>query len=130
MFSDSPRDVRYWGVVAAVFGFLAVALGAFGAHGMRDVLGAAGLQTNNTAVHYQFFHSLALLLTTAMMAASTQHGWRIAAGCFLAGILLFSGSLYALVLTGNTWLGMITPAGGLCFLAGWSALALTFWRAR
>ena len=106
--------------LAAGLCFLAVALGAFGAHSLKGTL-AANAMTDvwNKAVLYQFVHALALLVLAALPAAS-----RAAVGLFVAGIVLFSGSLYLLALTNIKWLGAITPLGGLCFLAGWVCLAV------
>ena len=104
--------------------FLAVALGAFGAHGLRDLLERNGTaHTWETAVFYHFVHSLGLLLLAALTAgARSPKGPGL---CFLAGIVLFSGSLYALALTGVKLLGAITPLGGVAFLVGWAWVALT-----
>jgi uncharacterized membrane protein YgdD (TMEM256/DUF423 family) len=103
-----------WGAALAGFG---VILGAFGAHGLRDRLSESALNWYQTGVHYHLIHALGIL--AAGWAASTARGrwcaW--AAGLFGAGIALFSGSLYAMALTGRTALGLITPLGGLCFIA-------------
>lgn len=101
--------------IAAVLCFLAVALGAFGAHSLKGVLAANGtLEVWKTAVLYHLAHGIALL-------ALALHGAVNRGACFLfvAGVALFSGSLYLLALTNIRWLGAITPLGGLCFLAGW-----------
>ena len=106
--------------IAAVFCFLAVALGAFGAHGLQSTLEARGMLDGwNKAVFYQFIHAIALLVLA--MYPTINRG----ACCLLiAGILLFSGSLYLLALTNLRWLGAVTPLGGLCFLAGWAWLVI------
>ena len=111
-------------LLGAIFGFLGVGLGAFGAHGLRGRLGPDMLAVFETGVRYHMYHALALIATSLLMARMS--GWLIqAAGwCFVAGILLFSGSLYALALSGVTVLGAITPLGGLAFLAGWACLAI------
>ena len=111
-------------LVGAVLGFLGVALGAFGAHGLRGRLSPEMLAVFETGVRYQMYHALALPLTSLLMAR--MGGWLVnAAGwCFIAGIAIFSGSLYALALSGVTILGAITPIGGLAFLAGWACLAI------
>jgi uncharacterized membrane protein YgdD (TMEM256/DUF423 family) len=111
-------------LVGAVAAFLGVALGAFGAHGLRARISPEMLAVFETAVRYQMYHALALVLTSVLM--SRMGGWlAVTAGwCFIAGIALFSGSLYALALTGVTVLGAITPLGGLAFLAGWACLSL------
>ena len=110
--------------LAAISGFLAVALGAFGAHGLKDRLPADLLAVWQTAVQYQFRHTLALLGVGILLAqgfsprALTVSGW-----LFTAGIALFSGSLYLLCLTGQRWLGAITPIGGVLWLVAWGCLA-------
>ena len=101
---------------------LAVALGAFGAHGLRSTLTAEMLETFEVAVRYQMYHSLGML-AAAWAALQWQNPLTTAAGwCFFAGILIFSGSLYILSLTGIRWLGAITPIGGLAFIVGWGCL--------
>ena len=100
-----------------------MALGAFGAHGLRGRIEERLLDTFQTAVQYQMIHALALLLVAVLMLqAGRSLTLDIAAGAFVVGILLFSGSLYGLVLTDMRWLGPVTPLGGLCFIAGWVAL--------
>jgi uncharacterized membrane protein YgdD (TMEM256/DUF423 family) len=106
--------------VAAVLAGTAVALGAFGAHAMKE-FPAADLATFETAVRYQMYHALALLACGVLQRLGT--GTRTASIAFLAGIALFSGSLYALVWTGQRWLGAVTPIGGVAFLVGWAVLA-------
>jgi uncharacterized membrane protein YgdD (TMEM256/DUF423 family) len=110
-------------LLGAVSAFLAVALGAFGAHGLRGRLSPEMLSVFQTGVQYHMYHSLALLIVGGIM--TRMSGWLIqsAGWCFAAGIVFFSGSLYALALTGVTILGAITPIGGLLFLAGWACLA-------
>ncbi len=104
--------------LAAGLCFLAVVLGAFGAHTLRSTLELRGtLQTWQTAVLYHFIHAVALLVL-ALYGASNRGAWWL----LFAGILLFSGSLYAIALTNMRWLGPVTPLGGLCFLAGWAWL--------
>ena len=111
-------------LLGAIFGFLGVALGAFGAHGLRGRLSPEMLAVFETAVRYQMYHTLALLITGLVMARTDGWLFHLAGWCFVAGILIFSGSLYALALTGVTVLGAITPIGGLAFLAGWACLAI------
>jgi len=118
-----------FGLLGALFGFLAVGLGAFGAHGLRGRLTPEDLAVFETAVRYQMYHALALLLVAAFLARSGDGGSSLAGWAFLAGILLFSGSLYLMVFTGARWLGAVTPMGGLAFLLGWAVLAWTFLRA-
>ena len=106
--------------VGALMGFVGVGLGAFGAHGLKGRLPAEMLAVFETGVRYQMYHGLAL----GLCAVLAQLGWRIraAAICFLIGIVLFSGSLYGLVLLDARWLGPVTPIGGVAFLAGWALL--------
>jgi uncharacterized membrane protein YgdD (TMEM256/DUF423 family) len=110
-------------LIGAVSGFIGVAAGAFGAHGLRSRLSPAMLVAFETGVRYHLYHTLALLLVA--VAAARFDGWlaRGAGWSFTAGIVLFSGSLYALALTGVTTLGAVTPLGGLAFLVGWGLLA-------
>jgi uncharacterized membrane protein YgdD (TMEM256/DUF423 family) len=126
---------RLWLMMAAANGFLAVALGAFGAHGLRGMLNAAPdgvqrLQWWQTAAQYHLAHALALGLVAALaphVAGRTPHlaGW-----LFTLGIFLFSGSLYAMTLTGIRALGAVTPVGGVCLLGGWLAVLASAWRLR
>lgn len=117
-------------IIGSTIMFLGVAAGAFGAHGLAGYFSEhPELEpTYLTAVRYQLIHGLALLA----VAWATTHwpGWAVnwAGYAFLAGIILFSGSLYLLVLTNTSWLGAITPLGGLAFLAGWLLLVVAAWR--
>ena len=109
---------------AALAGFLAVALGAFGAHGLKERLAPDMMAVFQTAVQYHFYHALALLLVASLMLSKpATSGLGLSAACFVTGLLLFSGSLYLLAVTGARWLGAITPLGGLAFLIGWLALS-------
>ncbi|AZD25081.1 putative regulator [Pseudomonas chlororaphis subsp. aurantiaca] len=115
-------------MLAAFFGFTGVALGAFAAHGLKNRLSAEYLVIFHTGVTYQLVHTLALL-GVALLA--TQIPGRLvtwAGASFAIGILLFSGSLYLLTLTGFSKLGIVTPFGGLAFLVGWFLLGLAAWR--
>jgi uncharacterized membrane protein YgdD (TMEM256/DUF423 family) len=104
----------------AVLGGLGVMIGAFGAHALRPMLEAANrLDTFETAVKYQFYHALALLAIGLLLQRSNQAMFAYAGNLTLAGVLIFSGSLYILCLTGIRWLGAITPIGGLLMIAGW-----------
>ena len=119
---------RLFGVLGCVFGFLGVALGAFGAHGLKGRLSPADMAIFETGVRYQMYHSLALLLVVVLLlrggaGASPMAGW-----AFSVGILLFSGSLYVMVFSGARWLGAVTPLGGVAFLVGWALLAWSFLR--
>jgi len=111
-------------LVGAVAGFLAVALGAFGAHGLRARLSPDMLAVFETGVRYQMYHALAILIVGLILGRLDGWMFRAAAWAFTAGIVLFSGSLYLLALTGVTILGAITPIGGLAFLIGWGLLAV------
>lgn len=114
-------------LMGAVCGGLGIAAGAFGAHALKPLLTAEMHMVFETAVRYQLYHALALLLTGVLLErAAPSNGaqlLRSAGLLFLAGMLLFSGSLYLLALSGVRWLGAITPVGGLCLLAGWGLLA-------
>ncbi len=113
---------KLWLTLGAVYGFLAVGLGAFGAHALKAKLTPDLLPVWRTAVEYHFYHALALL-AVGLLARQMPSGVLSAAGvCFGLGVLLFSGSLYALALSGVRVLGAITPIGGLLFLAGWACL--------
>jgi uncharacterized membrane protein YgdD (TMEM256/DUF423 family) len=121
---------RLFFTFAAVLGFLSVALGAFGAHGLKAHLaklpdGVDRLEWWKTAALYHLTHALALALSAGWFG-QTRAG-RVACVAFCAGIVLFSGSLYTMTLTGTRWLGAITPLGGLALLVGWAALALAAW---
>ena len=119
--------MRRWVMLGGIFGCLAVILGALGAHSLKAVLNPQQLAAFKTAVHYQMVHALALVLTGLLAGSNAPvHPRRIqrAGGCFVAGILLFSGSIYGLTLGGPGFLGPLTPLGGLSFMAGW--VFLTF----
>ncbi len=116
--------MNLFGVLGAVSAFCSVAIGAFGAHALKGRLSTEALAIFETGVRYQMFHALALLLVAAFpQPRAAAAGW-----LFCAGTVLFSGSLYALALTGVRMLGAITPFGGLCFLAGWGVLAVAYAR--
>lgn len=115
--------MKLWLTTGALYGFLGVAFGAFGAHALRARLSADMLAIWKTAVDYQFYHALALLLVGLWIAQQPARALNAAGICFALGILLFSGSLYALALSGVRVLGAITPFGGLLFLLGWLSLA-------
>lgn len=121
-------------IIAALTGALTVALGAFGAHGLKDKLNEYTLGIFETAVRYQFYHVFALL-AVGLLFQSYNNGWMLWSGrLFIAGIILFCGSLYVLIyfLANNNesmkWLGAITPFGGLCFIAGWVCMAVAIWK--
>jgi uncharacterized membrane protein YgdD (TMEM256/DUF423 family) len=115
--------------LAAVLMFVAVAAGAFGAHALKARLPQDLLSAWQTGVQYHGWHALALALVGVLLQQSPDRpGLALAGWCFIAGVVLFSGSLYALALTGVRGLGAITPFGGVAFLAGWATLAWTFTR--
>ncbi|HEX4079451.1 MAG TPA: DUF423 domain-containing protein [Rhizomicrobium sp.] len=112
--------MNIWLFVAALNGFVAAAAGAFGAHGLQGRLDAQALAIFETGARYQMYHALAIgLAALALRSGAAQ----LACALFLAGIILFSGSLYLLALTGAHAFGFVTPFGGLAFLAGWATLA-------
>ena len=117
-------------LIAALNGFVAVALGAFGAHGLKQRLSADMLAIYQTGVQYHFYHTFALLAVALLLMINTVQPslLRWAGALFFVGILIFSGSLYVLSITGLRWLGAITPLGGVAFLAGWIMLAMAAWR--
>jgi uncharacterized membrane protein YgdD (TMEM256/DUF423 family) len=118
---------RLFIALGALSGCLAVAAGAFGAHGLRARLSAEMLDVFQTGATYEMYHALALLGVGILLARFSTDGstWLTVSGwMFLAGSILFSGSLYLLALSGTTWLGAITPLGGVAFLIGWLALAV------
>ena len=113
---------RLWFALGSGYALLGVAAGAFGAHILRDRISPDSLAVFETAARYHIYHALALLAVS--FAAARWPGWptSTAGWLFAVGILLFSGSLYLLSITGVRWLGAITPFGGVCFLAGWALL--------
>jgi uncharacterized membrane protein YgdD (TMEM256/DUF423 family) len=123
--------VSFYVMAGALFALLSVAAGAFGAHALSSRLSDAQLSTYETAARYQMYHAFALFVVawslTQWPTASTLP-W--SGRFFIAGILIFGGTLYALALGGPRWLGAITPIGGLCFLAGWALLFLAVWSQR
>ncbi len=114
---------------AAIAGFAGVGLGAFAAHGLKARLAPEMLAVFETAVRYQMYHAFALVAAAWGWARWRRREFTLAGVLFIAGILLFSGSLYGLALSGPRWLGPVTPVGGVAFLAGWLALAVGALRA-
>jgi uncharacterized membrane protein YgdD (TMEM256/DUF423 family) len=120
-------------LIAALNGFIAVALGAFGAHGLKQRLSADMLAVYQTGVQYHFYHTFALfavallMLQMPLLNISLSTALRWSGILFVVGIVIFSGSLYVLSITGIRWLGAITPLGGVAFLAGWLWLARAAW---
>lgn len=118
------RVSGYWIAIAGIAGATGVAMGAFGAHGLKASLSPEMMAVYQTAVQYHIWHGLGIGLAAAFMERRVEArllNW--AAGLMLAGIVVFSGSLYALAMSGVRWLGVITPLGGVAFLAAWSCLA-------
>ncbi len=118
-------NIRNTLLAGAILGLLGVAIGAFGAHALKDLLQALGrVDTFELAVRYQFYHALALLLNGLLQQVFSTPWLRYASLSFLLGCILFSGSLYALSISGVTTLAYITPFGGLLLLAGWIMLLI------
>lgn len=115
-------------LAGAVSGALAVLAGAFGAHALRARVPLDLLTAFETGARYQMYHALGLLAVALLVERVPHGGVRAAGWLFIAGTVLFSGSLYALTLTGARALGAVTPFGGICFIAGWVALAIGVWR--
>ena len=115
-------------MTAAILLALAVAIGAFGAHGLKAHHSEAMLQTWKTGVEYHFYHSLGLLIIGVLSVLMPSNLLNWSAAFLYAGIILFSGSLYILALTGIRWLGAITPLGGISFIAGWMFLAVAVFK--
>lgn len=115
--------------LASLSGMLAVTFGAFGAHALRSRLDEHSLSVFQTAVQYHFYHSLALLAVGVIALSQPQTALLRSSGyLFVVGIVVFSGSLYLLSMSGLRWLGAITPLGGLAFIAGWGCLAAASWK--
>ena len=115
---------RTFVLIGALAGFVGVGLGAFGAHGLRGRLSPEMLAVFETGVRYHMYHALALVATAALMGRLDGRLINATGWLFTAGIVLFSGSLYVVALTGVSVFGAITPIGGLAFLAGWACLAI------
>ena len=121
--------VRVFLTIAALLGGSSVGFGAFGAHALKERLSERSLEIFETAVRYQMYHALALLLVGVLMSRSqveetflTASGW-----AFIVGVVLFCGSLYALSFSGINWLGAVAPLGGLALMVGWAAIAVAAW---
>ncbi|WP_422911016.1 DUF423 domain-containing protein [Pseudomonas sp. MAC6] len=119
---------RLWLLLSACAGFTGVALGAFAAHGLKSQLTSAYLAVFQTGTHYQLVHALALFGVGLLAILRPAPLVNCAGALFSLGIALFSGSLYALTLSGISALGMVTPFGGVAFLAGWLCLGLAAWK--
>ena len=114
---------------AAILGGLSVAAGAFASHALKEQVSEHALAIFETGAKYQMYHALALLLVALLLtqAEASQTSLMVAGFAFIAGIAIFSGSLYGLSLSGIKWLGAITPLGGVAFLVGWGCLAIAAW---
>ncbi|NEV61541.1 DUF423 domain-containing protein [Thiorhodococcus minor] len=125
------KQASNWLLIGALCGFLSVALGAFGAHGLKDRIDPQLLANWDTAASYLGLHAVAILISGLVLLSAPEARWvRGAAAAFLVGVTLFSGSLFVMALTGVRALGMITPIGGVSLLLGWVLLALGAWRLR
>ncbi len=126
---SSESETRRLVVLAAAIGFIGVAAGAFGAHALADRVPAARLATFETGARYALYHALALLGIAALTRwwPEPHRMLRWSGYLMAAGVVLFSGSLFMLVLTDTPWLGAVTPLGGVCFLLGWAVLGTTAW---
>jgi uncharacterized membrane protein YgdD (TMEM256/DUF423 family) len=119
---------RLFILIAAISGLIAVVLGAFAAHGLKQMLAPAALYVFQTGVQYQMYHALALLVVGVLMLIKPSlSGLKASGVAYILGTLLFSGSLYALALGAPRWVGPITPLGGLSFMLGWLLLAMAAW---
>jgi len=115
-------------MTASILLALAVAIGAFGAHGLKQHISGEMLQTYKTGVEYHFYHALGLLLIGVLAISFPSELLKWSAIFMVAGIVLFSGSLYVLAISGIKWIGAITPVGGLGFIAGWVLLFFAVWK--
>jgi uncharacterized membrane protein YgdD (TMEM256/DUF423 family) len=113
-------------LLGSVFGFFGVAFGAFGAHGLKNIIAPEMLLVFETGVRYQIYHTFAIFIVAAFV--DKYPALKYSGRLFGAGIVLFSGSLYILALTGISMFGIVTPFGGLCFLAGWTVIGVTAFR--
>ena len=114
---------KQWMLAGSLFGFFSVALGAFGAHALKESLSERSMEVFQTGIHYQMFHAMALLALGLWSAYQPSASTSFAGWAFVLGVILFSGSLYALAVTQIHYLGMITPLGGVLFLLGWLSFA-------
>jgi uncharacterized membrane protein YgdD (TMEM256/DUF423 family) len=120
---------RIFLAIASILGAISVVFGAFASHALKDRLSANSLAIWETGTKYQMYHALALMLVALLISRFPDSVLLVAAGyAFITGIFIFSGSLYALTLTGIRWLGAITPIGGMALIIGWLCLALATWR--
>lgn len=120
--------MHFFTLAGAVSGFIAVLLGAFGAHGLKQILDEYSLKVFHTGVEYQFYHAFVLLVVGLLLNQKEIPQLKYSGYAFLIGTVIFSGSLYLLALTKVKVLGAITPIGGVCFLVGWFFLAQSYWK--
>ena len=118
---------RIFLTIAAIFGGLSVAAGAFASHALKERLSERALEIFETGAKYQMYHALALLGVALLLSQEAQTPLIVAGFAFVTGIIIFSGSLYGLSFSGIKWLGAITPLGGVAFLVGWGCLASAAW---
>ena len=119
---------KQWLLAGSFFGFFSVALGAFGAHALKESLPERSLEIFQTGVQYQMFHAMALLVLGLWSAYQPSVSTALSGWAFISGVILFSGSLYALAVTQIHYLGMITPLGGVSFLLGWASFAWSIFK--
>ena len=118
--------MKIWIVYGSFFSLLAIVLGAFGAHGLKNVLDQYSREIYEKAIYYHFIHSLAIILIAILNNQYNNINLSYSVYLFLFGIIIFSGSLYVLAITGIKWLGAITPIGGLLFIFGWVYMIVAF----
>ncbi len=122
-------NTKFFLLAGCITALLAVVIGAFGAHGLENILDNKMQAIYETGVNYQFYHSFALIITGILIYLwPDTKSFRMAGMSFLLGIIIFSGSLYLYTLTNNKVFGMVTPLGGLSFLLGWILLAISLWK--
>ena len=116
--------MKFIAIFTGIGGFLGVALGAFGAHGLKNIIAANALVIYETGVRYQMYHGLAIVALPALVDYVAPKWLNVTAALFVIGSVFFSGSLYLLAITGNKFFGPITPMGGVLFIAGWCVLVI------
>lgn len=122
-------NAKFFLLAGGIAGLLAVILGAFGAHGLEKAVSAKALSVFKTGVQYQFYHAFALIISGILYHLSQENKlFKLSGIAYLVGIFIFSGSLYLYTLTGIRTFGMITPLGGLSFMAGWLLLIMGLWK--
>ena len=121
---------RWIGFIGAALGALGVGLGAFGAHGLKQRVEEPLIATWQTAASYQLWHALALIGVAWVLSQGASTAAKVSGIAFMVGVILFSGSLYVLVLSGQRWLGALAPVGGLALIVGWVSLAVALWPQR